>query len=265
MSRNRRIIFAFLNAAGLLVTILINYFASTLPINGQTTGEISLKYNNLFVPASYTFTIWGIIYLSLAVFIVYQLIDSFRIHQEEDSFIDRIGVWFAITCVANSTWIFMWHYESLLLTVILMLILLGALIVIASRLQTSRNLVSTAERYFVNLPFSLYLGWISVATIANFSAWLVSFNWGGLGLPDQFWAILMALVAAAIGVWMLLKRNDFYFTLVIFWGLTGILARQIWYTVPLEIAFLVGLIVAVVSLVSASIWRYRHLFRLKRE
>ncbi|NJL74291.1 MAG: hypothetical protein HC892_03835, partial [Saprospiraceae bacterium] len=100
---------------------------------------------------------------------------------------------------------------------------------------------------------------------ANFSAWLVSFNWSGFGLPAQFWAILMVLVAAAIGVWMLLRRNDFYFTLVIFWGLIGILARQIWYTVPLEIAFLAGLIVATVSLVGASIWQYSYIFRLKKE
>jgi hypothetical protein len=263
MSRNRRIIFAFLNAAGLLVTILINYFASTLPINGQTTGEISLKYNNLFVPASYTFTIWGVIYLSLAVFIVYQLIDSFRIHQEEDSFLDRIGVWFVVSCIANSTWIFMWHYEVLLLSVVLILILLSALIIIALRLLTNPIPTSEAERYFVHLPFRLYFGWITVAVIANISAWLVSIHWNGLGLPEQFWTILMAFVAATIAIFMFLRRSDFYFSLVVLWGLTGILVRQIRNPIQIDILVIVGLIVSITAIIGVFIWQYLNGLKIK--
>ncbi|NJK83656.1 MAG: hypothetical protein HC912_07395, partial [Saprospiraceae bacterium] len=169
MNRNQKIVLAFANTAAFLVTILVNYLASTLPLNQKTTGEISALYDNLFVPAGFTFSIWGIIYLLLAGYVVYQLVDAFRIQESNTGkgFTEKISFWFIASSLANCLWLFAWHYEVLWLALLIMLLLLGTLIVIYIRLKQPTDTASAIEPYLVHLPFTVYAGWISVATIAT--------------------------------------------------------------------------------------------------
>lgn len=222
MKRNTRIVLASINAAAYLAMILINYLSNALPINGQDAGTVSDKYATFFTPAGLTFAIWGIIYLGLGAFIVYQIIDSFRIDEGRTSFVDRIGVWFIVSCLANMTWLFTWHYEILWLSVIIMLVLLGSLLMIYQRLNIGLEAVAHPIKYYVHLPFSLYLGWISVATIANISSFLVSLEWGGLGISQPVWAVVMVLIAIILAALMLLRRGDVFYALVIAWASFGI-------------------------------------------
>lgn len=255
MSRRQRIILAFLNIAGFLVTILINYFASTLSINGQTTGEVSQKFGNLFVPAGYAFAIWGIIYLLLAAYVIYQLLDAFRIAEQKQNFMDRIGVWFIVASIANSSWVFAWHYELIWLSVLIMLLLLTALLFIYIRLDILRTDVPTIEKYLVHLVFSVYLGWITVATIANISAWLTQIGWDGLGVP-QLWAILMSLIATGLGVFFLIRRKDPYYPLVIAWALLGIFVARYTDTEVSDIGLQVVCAIGFVTLIFTTVWSY---------
>jgi hypothetical protein len=131
-----------------------------------------------FVPAGYVFSIWGVIYLLLIAFVVYQALPS----QRENPLLRRIGYWFALTCAANSLWIFAWHWLIFPLTLVLMLILLCALINIYLITRRERENISRAETWLVQLPFSIYLGWISVATIANMTDFLYDAGWNGAGI-----------------------------------------------------------------------------------
>src|SRR4030042_324851 len=181
IKRQKNTLLSILNLIGFLGTLIVNGLASTLPLNNKTTGELSDQYPNLFVPAGLTFSIWGIIYILLAIFVIYQLISAIRKDTQTISFIDKIGVLFFITSIANIGWIFAWHYQVLPLSLILMLILLGTLIAIYLRLGIGQSNATKTEKYMVHLPFSVYLGWITIATIANTTALLVNIKWDRFG------------------------------------------------------------------------------------
>jgi hypothetical protein len=218
-----------LNITGLLLTLVINYLANALPIAGKNTGEVSGLYETLFAPAEFTFAIWGIIYLLLLVFDVYQAKGLFKpAHPKRPpSYYHRIGYLFFISCLANAAWIFAWHYEVLWLSMVLMIVLLISLLQIYIRLGVGRRIVKQSERYFVHLPFSVYLGWISVATIANAATFLVSIQWDGFGIHAEIWTAIMILAAAAISTTMLIARKDLFFSLVILWAFFGIFVKRI--------------------------------------
>lgn len=207
-----------LNWIGLLVVIAVNGLANALPLNGLTTGEISNNIPTLFTPAGYVFSIWSVIYLGLLAFVWYQS----RPAQISADFQDRIGAWFFISCVFNSAWIVAWHYEQFSLSLILMLGLLASLLVIYLRLDVGRRAVSAGEKRWVHLPFSIYLGWISVATVANVSAVLYTAGWNGGPLSPEAWTAMMIIVAAILGLAMILTRNEVAYPLVIVWSLAGI-------------------------------------------
>jgi hypothetical protein len=233
--------------------------ANALPINNKTTGELSDLYPNLFVPAGLTFSIWGIIYVLLAIFVIYQLIPSVRRDAQKNSFIHRIGPLFFVSCLANIGWIFAWHYENVPLSLLLMLILLGCLIAIYLRLNIGKTEATKTERYLVHLPFSFYLGWITVATIANVTALLVDIGWNMFGFSEQFWAVAVIIVGIAIALSVLFTRKDIYYCLVVDWALLGILLKRLSdATVPdqsvVSVA-IVGLVVITVGIVVQLIRR----------
>ena len=221
------VILAILNTIGFLGTIVVNSLANALPINNKTTGELSDQYPNLFVPAGITFSIWGVIYLLLAIFIVYQLITVFNRGRRDSSFIPKIGIWFFIASLANMGWIFAWHYEMVPLSLVIMLLLLGSLIMIYLRLNIGRSDATPMEKFMVHLPFSVYLGWITIATIANLTALLVFAGWSSFGLDDQIWAVIVIVVGIAIAFQILLTRRDIYYCLVVDWALLGILLKRL--------------------------------------
>ncbi len=258
MARSGRLFFAFLNLLGFLGVVVVNGLANTLPINGKTTGELSDLYPNLFVPAAITFSVWGVIYLLLGIFIVYQLLRSAR-HDAQSSFVERIGFLFFISSLANIGWIFTWHYELIFLSLILMLILLASLIAIYLRLDIGKSDAPAPERYLVHLPFSVYLGWITVATIANVTALLVDISWDRFGLSEAFWAGVVIAVAIAIALAVIFTRRDIFYGLVIDWALLGVLIKRLSETtVPdraVEVITLVGLAVITIGIVFQLIRR----------
>ena len=247
MNKSRSVlILSILNLLGFLGTVVVNALATTLPINNKTTGELSDLYPNLFTPAGLTFAIWGLIYILLAIFVVYQLIPSVRRDTQKVDFVQRIGPLFFISSIANIGWIYAWHYEVVSLSLVLMLILFGSLLAIYLRLNTGKSEAAKTEKYLVHLPFSIYLGWITIATIANATALLVDINWGTFGLGEQFWAVAVIIVGIAIALSILFTRKDIFYCLVVDWALLGILLKRLSVTtVPdrsVEIVTIVGLV-----------------------
>ena len=210
-----------LNVAALIVTVAVNALANILPLNGLSTGAISNSFPSLVTPAGYVFSIWGLIYLLLAVFIVYQALPA----QRHNPRLVRVGYLFVLSCALNVTWLFAWHYLLIPLSLPVMLGLLGTLIVIYQRLEIGQSRVSRGETLAVRLAFSVYLGWITVATIANVSVLLLE-RGAPLDWTSPFWALVALTAAAFVGLTMLRRRGDVAYTLVLVWALVGIAAAQ---------------------------------------
>jgi len=233
-----------------IATIVVNGLANALPLNGQTTGEISDRFKVFFVPAGYVFSIWGLIYLGFVAYAVYQVLPA----QRENARLERIGYLFAVSCLANIAWIFLWHYEVFVGTIVAMLALLGLLIAIYLRLGIGRAQVSRAERWLVHLPFSIYLGWITVATIANVTSLLDYLGWGGWGIAGAWWAVIMLVAATAITALMSLTRGDAAYVLVVIWAFVGIAVKHADTAVVSIPAALLVVVLAAVMAVGAR-WR----------
>ncbi len=228
MEKSRpKLLLPILNSLGFLGTAVVNALANILPLNNKTTGQLSDQYPNLFVPAALTFSIWGAIYFLLAIFITYQFIAAVRNGTTASPFTEKIGVLFFVACLANMGWIFAWHYEHISLSVIIMLLLLGCLLAIYLRLGIGKSAAGWSEKYLVHLPFSVYLGWITIATIANATAWLVNINWNTFGLGEQFWAVAVIIIGIGIALTMLITRKDIFYCLVVDWALLGILLKRL--------------------------------------
>lgn len=235
-------LYQILNIVGLIGVIIVNYLAVALPINGKTPGEISDLYPSLFTPAGITFSIWSVIYLLLIIFSVYQakgLFGNSNIPQNE--YLLKIGPWYFITSLTNIGWIFAWHYQVMWLAMLLMLTFLFSLITIYQRLDIGRSIVSKNRRYLVHLPFSVYLGWITVATIANAATLFLYWHWNGFGIAPEVWTSLMISVAAIIALIILFTRKDFFYSLVIIWAFAGIIYKR---TMPGEEFYLSVVIAA---------------------
>jgi hypothetical protein len=226
LKKSTGIIYGFLNLIGFLAVVTVNAMAVIIPINDKTTQELSDKYPNLFVPAGITFSVWGIIYILLALFIIYQFVVAFRRNLEERGIFEKIGLLFFISCIFNVAWILAWHYEIVWLSLVIMILLLISLISIYIRLGTGRQGINISEKIFVNIPFSVYLGWITIATIANVAAFLVKTNWNGFGLSEQLWTVMIVAVGVLITLATVFSRNDIFYCLVVIWALVGIILKR---------------------------------------
>jgi hypothetical protein len=227
MSKSQsRIPLAVINLIGFLVVVLVNALATTIPLGGKTTGQLSDQYPNLFVPSGLTFSIWGVIYILLGIYVVYGLIHVIRKSQQTNDFTDQIGILFIITCIANAGWIFSWQYEVLPLSLVCMVILLLTLIVIYNRLKVGWSTATSSEKYLVHLPMSIYLGWITIATIANVTAVLVAYKWNRFGISEEAWAVLMIVIGIILGLLLLFTRKDVFYALVVDWAVLGILIKR---------------------------------------
>ena len=213
--------FVLINILTFLVTLAVNFLATSLPLNNLTTKEISDSFNIYFVPAGYVFSIWGLIYLGLISFIIFQSLPKNR----ENEHISQIGIWFAVSNLANALWLISFHYQQFALALGFMLVLIISLIAIFLRLDIGRVKVSASENWQVNVPFSLYLGWVTVATIANATQLLYYLKWDGLGIAPEIWLVIMLAAAVFISGLMSLTRRNIPFALVLVWAFTGIAAK----------------------------------------
>lgn len=210
------------NILSVLLALAVNIAASALPLNGQNTGEISDRFKVYFVPAGYVFAIWGIIYIGWIAFAIYQALPA---HKQEPR-LRALGYLFALSGVFNAAWLFCWHYNRFGLSVLVMLVLLGLLIAAYLKLDVGRRAVSAVEKWCVDIPFSVYLGWITVATVANISDWLYSVRWSGFGIAAPAWAVIMLIVATLLGGLMAWRRRDAGYQFVLVWAFVGIAAKQ---------------------------------------
>jgi hypothetical protein len=205
-----------------IAMVSVNILANALPINNRTTGDISDAYPNLFAPAGITFSIWGVIYLLLAGFVIYQFINR---DKEIDNIINLINPLFIVTSIINILWIFSWHYDFIGISVLLMLSLLFFLIRIVDVFP--RNNLTFKIKIFTLLPFNVYFGWITVATIANITVFLVSIGWNGFGIANYIWMNIILIVGALIGILRMRKDKSIVYGLVLVWAYSGILLKHI--------------------------------------
>jgi benzodiazapine receptor len=220
---NNSVLLRWSNIVAFVLTVIVNSLAgSTTLLGGVNTAEISDSNPTLITPAGYVFSIWGIIYVLLGVFVIFQALPS----QKEKEYTKKIGWLFILSSVLNIVWLLLWQFEILSVSVVLMFLLLASLIAIYLRLNIGKSAVSLREKLAVQLPFSVYLGWITIASIANVSVFLVSENWDGFGISAETWATLIIIVALVITLLVLATRRDIAYGLVIVWALLGIAVNQ---------------------------------------
>jgi hypothetical protein len=226
--------------------LVVNILATSLPLNDMSTGELSDALPNLFVPSGFTFSIWGVIWLLLAAYLVLQIRSAFT--SGDDPYAPSVvGPWFAVNMILNAGWIFAWHYQLIGLSVLIMFALLASLI--AMFLRVDAAVQSSGSARFARVPVSVYFGWITIATIANITAFLVSAGWGGFGVPDVVWTIVVIAAGLAVNVLMLLRHRNFAFAAVALWAFAGIAAKRLSEGTPEGPAVLISAIVAGAALV----------------
>lgn len=208
-------------AVGYVAMVGVNYLANALPIGGVTTGEASDSYGNLFTPAGVTFSIWGLIYLLLLAYTIYQFgFGQRETSPEREKLFATVNRYFLATSIANIAWIFAWHYGIIWLSVIIMLTLLILLIKIADVINKEK--FSLTDTLCIRAPFSVYFGWITVATIANIAVFLVSLGWKGFGIAEAVWTVIILLVGAGIGALRMWKDKNIFYGAVLVWAYGGI-------------------------------------------
>ncbi|MFX1361738.1 MAG: hypothetical protein ACFE8T_15515 [Promethearchaeota archaeon] len=238
-----------LNLLTFIAVVVINYLAISLPLGYGSTQELSDAIPNLFVPAGLTFSIWGIIYILLGLFSVYQLRDIFKSDKIEMPYLEKVSYFFIISNVANFTWIILWHYQLVPLSLIAMLIILVSLLLIYIRLNIGKSKVSRIEKIAVHIPFSVYLGWITVATIANVTAALVVSGVESYGLLAEILTIFVIAVAVIITYAMLIVRTDIAYSLVVLWASLGIFLKQLELNLVIAITALTAVVLISIGIV----------------
>jgi hypothetical protein len=227
MREKKLAVFAAANTVGLIAVLTVNYLANALPIGGFNTGELSDMYPNLFVPSGFTFSIWGIIYALLAAFTVYSIVAAVSKRDRGREPVRRVGLFFFLSSLANIGWIFTWHYRIVWASLLFMLLILGLLIALYLRLDIRKREMGWGERLLAAVPFSIYLGWITVATVANVTALLVDLGWGGFGFSEQVWMVIVLAAVLVITLAVLFTRQDIWYSLVAVWALYGILMKRL--------------------------------------
>jgi translocator protein len=239
---------AIRNWLALILMLTVNTLANTLPINGYNTGQVSAFYPNLFVPDGFTFSIWSVIYLLLIGFVV--ISTKWLWHKPDQApgkLAIKISPLFILTCLLNAGWILVWHYLQVFTSVIIMLLFLGILIYIYLQLQPFRTALNPVQKLFLYTPFVVYLGWISVATIANITALLVQFDWKGAPFTEAVWSIIMIFIASILGIIFIWKMSDRAYALVIAWALLGIYRGQSAQMPAIGYAALASIVILILS------------------
>lgn len=214
----------WINTGAFAAMIIVNALANLIPIGGNTTGQVSEAFPNLFTPAPGTFAIWGVIYLLLAGFVIYQWgfldrgIYSTGIR-------NRVGLWFPVSCVLNIAWVLCWHGMAIEFSVIFMLALLSVLIILQDRVADAEG--SGFQRMMAKAGFSLYFGWIIAATIANISVMLTKLGWNGFGLSPDFWTVTVLLIGTLLAGLVIRVGRNRIAGIGVMWAYAGILYRYL--------------------------------------
>lgn len=227
-----------------IVMVAFNGLQSVWSPSGKNVGDISDQFQNFFTPAGYVFSIWGLIYAALIAFTIYQALPAQRNHPT----LARIDILYIVSCAFNAAWMVIWMRELFVLSLVAMVGILVTLIAIYVRLNATRSTATKAESWLLHWPFSVYLGWITVATVANTTVVLQHLGWKGGGIPEPVWGAIMLVVAMGIVVAATFRRRDKAYVLVLAWAAFGIAVK---YKATL-VVMLTGSIVGTLMLLAAG-------------
>jgi len=209
------------NVIALIITIAVNYIANAGLLNGNSMKTISDRYFNYFTPAGFAFSIWGVIYLGLLGFVLYTSINV-KDNPSKSEVVSKIGWWFVVSCLANASWVVAWLTDNIGLSVLIMLVLLFSLVKIIINTRMELDGHPLKAYLFIYWPFAIYSGWITVALVADVSAFLTKLEWQGWGIGNATWAIIMVAVAGLVNILMIYFRNLREFGVVGIWALFAI-------------------------------------------
>lgn len=214
----------WVNTLAFAAMIIVNALANIIPIGGNTTAQVSEKYQNLFTPAPITFAVWGLIYAMMALFVLYQwgILDH-GIYSENVR--EDVGIWFTVSCVLNIAWVFLWHFGLIAMSAVAIILLMCSLMMVITRLDGAGD--KFLQKFVTRTGFSVYFGWIIAATIANISVLLTKVGWGGWGLSAAFWTSAVLLIGAAIAVCVVVFGKNRVAGIAVMWAYAGILIRHI--------------------------------------
>lgn len=213
---------AYINIGSFVLVLIMNFLSNVLPFNNLTQADLNQLYPVLVTPAVYVFSIWGLIYIALIAFIIYQALPRYR----ENPVVKAVGILFAVSSLFNILWLFAWHYQRVGWSMILMLLLLVTLIVIYLRIGAITAEKTAFDRFLVKYPFSLYLAWITAATIVNLNVLLFDIGWLGTTGGGVLFTMLMIVAAALVALAVFYLRQDYIYSLVFVWALVGIGVRH---------------------------------------
>jgi benzodiazapine receptor len=254
MTASGSVLLKWVNIVAFALTVVVNGLAgSTTILGGKLTAEISDANPTLITPAGYVFSIWGVIYILLGIFVIFQALPS----QKGKDYQEKIGWLFVASCLLNIAWLFLWQFEYLSLSVVLMFLLLAILIATYLRLDIGKSITSLREEIAVHVPFSVYLGWITIASIANVAVTLVSTGWDGFGISQEMWAALVMIIAVLITLLVVATRKDVAYGLVIIWALLGIGVKQSGNQSIVTITEMSAVIIVVALALSLLVTRFR--------
>ncbi len=200
-----------------VLVILMNFLSNAIPFGGQTNADVSVKFPTLITPAGYAFSIWGVIYLMLLVFAVFQLQRA-----KEIRFYTLVWPYILIGCGANMLWLIAFQNEWLGVSVLIISVLLWSLISIFKLFYRLRLVLNTTHRYFFQVPFSLYFGWVSVATMVNFAVFLTSLNLKLFAGREEITAVVLLILGFALAMFLLIGQKDYVFSLSVVWAYVAI-------------------------------------------
>ena len=266
MDKNKKYFWLIIgNLISIVAVIAVNALAVILPLNGNDTGELSDNIPNLFVPAGITFSVWSVIYLWFILFAGYNIYTLIKKKPEDIDAINRVGIWFILSSVGNFVWIFLWHWELVFVSLFFMLLILVSLIMVYLRLGVGKREVSWKELLLSHFTISIYMGWITVATIANIVAVLVT---QGLVpgmetiLSQATWTIIVVAAAAVISIINIFTRKDIGYNLVIIWALSGIIIKRL-SVAPVETGIVIATGIAIGAIVISLIIKWSYYFYKK--
>ena len=241
-----------LNIFSLILALLLNFLAVSLPLNGLTTKEISDSFDIYFVPADYVFSIWSIIYIGLIAFVIFQSLPA----QRENVTLGRIDKWFLVSNIANAFWLVAFHYRQFALALGLIFILFFALMRIHMILDIDHKTTGVSWRWLVEMPFGIYYGWVTVASISNLSQVLEYYQWNGFGIAPEIWFSLVIAVIVIVSGLMVFRRHVLTYNLVIIWALVGIALKFPDVLVVKSASWGGAIAVAVLSMLAFTIDQY---------
>ncbi|KAA9037577.1 hypothetical protein FW778_15900 [Ginsengibacter hankyongi] len=222
--KNKSLSLVLLNTITLVIMLFANYASTSGMYSNKNVADVSHKYDTLFAPAGYAFIIWGVIFLLALSFVIYQWV----LLKTNDSqrYVQRIGIWFTVSNIANAGWLYCWLNEQLGLSVICIFILLISLIILTIHLRLELDDVPVRNIFFVWWPVTFYLGWIMVATIACVASWLTSIGWAGIGISQSTWTIISIVIACLLYLIIIVTRNMREAAVVGIWAFIAIAVRQ---------------------------------------